>query len=305
MLKMNEKKEFIVGQKEAGNRLDQLLVKKLPGESRTHIKRIIEEGFITINAKPNKAHYNVKAGERIEIRQAPPVSTDVIPQRIDLQILYEDDDILVINKPAGLLVHPTGRRRYGTLVNALVYHFGQLPSLGGQERLGIVHRLDEGTSGVMVVAKTEMALRDLSAQFKKRKVKKEYMALVKGVVELDEGIIDVPIGRHHEKRQRMTVRYVSSKTAETYWKVIERFKNSTLVSLMPRTGRTHQLRVHMSHIGYPILGDKEYGTMAPIGHQALCACYLGFTHPANKSFMEFKVDLPSDFKKLLESEQVK
>ena len=203
------------------------------------------------------------------------------------------------------MVHPTGKRHYHTLVNALAYYFGQLPSLAGQDRLGIVHRLDEGTSGVMVVAKTEIALRDLSAQFRTRKVKKEYVALVKGVMELDEGIIDVPIGRHHQKRQRMTVRYVSSKIAKTHWKVIERFKNSTLVSLRPHTGRTHQLRVHMAHIGYPILGDKEYGAIASIGHQALCARYLGFTHPVDKNFREFKAELPTDFKKLIDSERAK
>jgi 23S rRNA pseudouridine1911/1915/1917 synthase len=302
---MDKKKEFVVTQEEENSRLDQLLVKKLTDTSRTHIKKLIENKLIKIDNQPTKAHHKVKAGEKIEIYEPPPKSNEIISQKIDLQILYEDSDILVINKPAGLLVHPTGKRSCGTLVNALAYHFGQLPSLGSQERWGIVHRLDEGTSGVMVVAKTEPALRNLSEQFKKRKVKKEYLALVKGVMELDEGVIDVPIGRHHEKRQRMSVRYISSKIARTNWKVIERFKKSTLVSLRPETGRTHQLRVHMAHIGHPILGDKEYGVPAPITHQALCAHYLGFIHPLHKKFMEFEVDLPSDFKNLIENERIR
>lgn len=302
---MGEKKEFFVTQEENGVRLDKFLVGKLTDESRTHIKKIIEGGLVKIDGRQIKVNYKIKTGERVEVDEIPADTTTLTPQKIDLEILYEDDDILVINKPAGLLVHPTGRRRCDTLANALLYHFGQLPSLGDESRLGIVHRLDEGTSGIMVIAKTETALRKISEQFKKRKVKKEYTALVKGIMELDEGEIDAPIGRHRQRRKKMTVRYETSRAARTYWRVIERFKNSTLVLLRPHTGRTHQIRVHMAHIGYPILGDKEYGVVASIDHQALCATYLGFFHPIKLKFMEFRVDLPVDIKNLIELEREK
>lgn len=302
---MSEKKEFFVTQEENGMRLDKFLVGKLTDESRTHIKKIIEESLVKVDGRLTKVNYKIKTGEKVEIDEILPVVTTLTPQKIALEILYEDDAVLVINKPAGLLVHPTGKRRVDTLANALVYYFGQLPSLGDESRLGIVHRLDEGTSGIMVIAKTEIALRKISEQFKKRKVKKEYTALVKGVIELDEGEIDAPIGRHREKRKKMTVRYENSRDAKTYWKVIERFKNSTLVLLKPHTGRTHQIRVHVAHIGHPILGDKEYGIKAPIDHQALCATYLGFFHPVKLKFVEFRIDVPQDIKNLIELERAK
>lgn len=302
---MSGKKEFFATQEESGMRLDKFLVGKLTSESRTHIKKIIEDRLVKIDGRLTKVNYKIKTGEKVEIDKILPAAAALTPQKIALEILYEDDDILVINKPAGLLVHPTGKRRCDTLANALVYHFGQLPSLGDESRPGIVHRLDEGTSGIMVIAKTEIALRKISEQFKKRKVKKEYTVLVKGVMQLDEGAVDAPIGRHREKRKKMTVRYENSRTAKTYWKVMERFKNSTLVALKPQTGRTHQIRVHMAHIGHPILGDKEYGIKAPIENQALCATYLGFFHPVKSKFVEFRIDLPQDFKNLIELERAK
>ncbi|MFH1856322.1 MAG: RluA family pseudouridine synthase [Candidatus Omnitrophota bacterium] len=302
----SEKKEIFISEEEKGLRLDKLLTSKFPDESRTHLKRMIEDGRVTVNGEVYKTSHKVQAGEKIEIKEIQPVLIDLKPQKMDLEILYEDDDILVINKPAGLLVHPAGKRCENTLANALVYHFGKLPSLGDEYRLGIVHRLDEGTSGLMIIAKTEHALRKISDQFKERVVKKEYTALVKGIIQADEGAVDAPIGRHYKKRQRMMVKYVSSREAETYWKVTERFKESTLVTLMPKTGRTHQIRVHMSYLGHPILGDKEYGIKAPpLTHQALCATYIGFYHPQKKEFIEFKIDLPEDFKKQIEIEKSK
>ena len=302
---MSERKEFLVKKEEEGSRLDQFLVEKIASVSRTWIKKLIEDKKVLVNNQPTKAHHKVRYRERIEVEESPPKTIDLIPEKKDLEIIYEDDEILVINKPAGLLVHPAGKRTTGTLANILAFYFGQLPSLGDRKRLGIVHRLDEGTSGIMVIAKTEDSLRNISEQFEKREVKKEYLALVKGRMELDEGRIDFPLGRHQLKRQRMAVRYTVSRAAETYWKVIERFKYSTLVALTPKTGRTHQLRVHLAHLGHPILGDKEYGIKAKIDHQALCAYYLGFRHPKTHKFIEFKIELPNDFKKLIDGERLK
>lgn len=302
---MDKKEEVVVEEKEEHERLDIFLHKKISGESRTHIKKLIEDGFVKVNGETTKVHHKVRAGEKIEFFLPEPVQIDIIPEKIDLEIIYEDEECLVLNKPAGLLVHPAGKRISGTLVNALLYHFGQLPSLDAQHRCGLVHRLDEGTSGLMVIGKTEQSLRNLADQFKTRRVKKEYAALVRGSVELDEGIIDAPIDRHPLKRERMKVEFSSSKTAKTRWKVIEKFKKSTLVALNLETGRTHQLRVHMAYIGHPILGDKEYGIPAEISHQALCARYIGFYHPKTGNFLEFKIDLPQDFKKLIEIERAK
>ncbi|MBI3754124.1 MAG: RluA family pseudouridine synthase [Deltaproteobacteria bacterium] len=299
---------FTVTQSDAKTRLDIFLSQKLPDLTRSRIKNLIEDGHVSFNNKPAKAGIRIKAGDQIGITIPAPQLIKAEPEKIHLDILYEDRHIIVINKPHGLAVHPGAGRAKGTLVNALLYHCKDLSGIGGALRPGIVHRIDKDTSGVLVVAKTDKSHHFLAKQFKEHSIKRKYLALVWGVVKNDEGTIDLPIGRHISERKKMSVRTSRGRRAVTHYKVIKRFDNFTLVEAVLETGRTHQIRVHLSAIHHPVAGDPVYGkSNMPSGlspkltmllknlkHQALHAQTLGIIHPATKEYMEWTAPLPDD-----------
>lgn len=290
---------FAVAKEEAGKRLDVYLCEKIKGDySRTFIKQLILNKEVLVNKTGHpKPHSKVNAGDTIQVVIAESMPAQIIPESIKFKIIYEDDDILVIDKPAGLTVHPGAGRRSGTLVNALIAYTQNLSALN-PERPGIVHRLDKETSGIMVIAKNNSAHLNLVKQFSAHTIKKKYAAIVKGNVEFDEGLINVPIGRHKRDFRRQAVSFVNSKSALTKYRVLKRLPNATLLELVPETGRTHQLRVHLAHIGHPILGDTKYGRYAvsDFGRLALHAKELGFVHPKSGALVTFVSDSPLEFK---------
>ncbi len=293
--------KFKISEKEEKQRLDSFLVEKLHRDySRSFIQRLISEGHIRVNQRAVKSHYYLKGQDVVSgkiIAQAP---LEILPEDIPLDIVFEDEDVLLVNKPAGMVVHPAVGNYSKTLLNALLFHFPELAKYGADLRAGIVHRLDKDTSGLIVVAKTVPAFEALTRQFRSRRTKRRYIAFVKGNVQLDEGVIDLPIGRDKKHRQRMAVNYESKRRALTHYKLIKRFANFTMLELAPKTGRTHQLRVHLSFIGHPILGDLKYGGRAKeIKRQALHAQSLGFYHPRLNKFVEFSSELPQDMKGLI------
>ena len=290
---------FKVKDGEAPARIDQYLVGVFPTPiSRSHLKRLIDNGNILVNGSRVKAHHNVKPGETIEVRLEELIPAGVEAEDIALDIIYEDDDMIVVNKPAGIAVHPSPGIHSGTLVNALLYHCKNLSTVN-EARPGIVHRLDKDTSGVMVIAKNNASHIELAKQFRERSAKKNYIALVKGVIELDEGIVDLPIGRHPSRRQKMAVRYDSEKNAVTEYKVLKRFDDFTAVLLNLKTGRTHQIRVHMAYLGHPVLGDGKYGAKGRFPRQALHSYRLNLRHPRTGKPLEFKAQLPEDMRGII------
>jgi 23S rRNA pseudouridine1911/1915/1917 synthase len=297
---------FEVTGDDAGKRIDKFLGEKFVEDlSRSYIQRLICEGSVILNGAPVKNSRRIESSDIIEVSIPPRDDTDLEAEDIPLDIIYEDDHIIVVNKPANMVVHPAPGNYSGTLVNALLGHHKRLSSTGERTKPGIVHRLDKGTSGLLVIAKTDEAHRKISKQFvKKTLIKRVYVAVVRGVMELDNGIIELPIGRSRYDRKKMAVNPEDGKSAVTRYRVIERFKGSTLVELELGTGRTHQIRVHMSHIGHPILGDSQYGSDSEISRPALHARTLGFVHPATKQYIEFKSDLPADMKRLIKKERM-
>ena len=292
--------KFKITDDDKGKRLDKYLVENLPPEmSRSFIQKLITGKNITLNGEGVKRHHKVSPGEEIDIKIPPAEKSVIKAERIPLTIVYEDDDLLVINKPSGMVTHPAPGNLHGTLVNALLDHCKHLSGVGGVLKPGVVHRLDKGTSGLMVVAKTDQAHQDLAKQFKDKTIKKIYIAVVKGVVQLDNGIIELPIGRHSRDRKKMSVSFGKSKDALTRYTVLERFKTATSLQVSIATGRTHQIRVHMAYIGHPILGDGKYGTNGRPFRPALHAKTIGFVHPVTKKYMEFTSQLPKDIKELL------
>lgn len=296
-----KKLEFIAKTCDAGTRIDKYIAVRLGEEySRTYVKFLIHNGFVRFDGEKVKPSYHLRACDKISVELAPlPESNSIDAENIPLDILYEDKSLLVVNKPSGMVVHPATGNRSGTFVNAILYHCEQLADTGDILRPGIVHRLDKDTSGVIVAVKNERALRSLAKQFQKRAIKKNYIAIVHGTVEMDNGIIDAPIARHHAHRKKMEVEYEKGKPAKTIYHVIKRFKGHTLLRLELLTGRTHQIRVHMKHIGHPILGDVAYGKSHGIGRQALHAEVLGFTHPDTGEYMEFKAPIPKDMRMVM------
>lgn len=284
------------------DRIDHYLVKVLPKNkvSRTYIKKLINNGDILLNGKATKAHHQLSQGDIITVKLVePPSETGPKPEKIPFEIIHEDNDILVVNKPAGMVVHPGAGVYNGTLVNALLYHCKSLSGVGGEFRPGIVHRIDKGTSGLLVVAKNDAAHRELARQFKEHQVKRKYIAFVRGVVELDNGKVELPIGRHPRSPKKMAVAFSKSKTAVTNYKVLKRFKDYTMLEVRPDTGRTHQIRVHMTYLDHPLLGDAQYGRPDErIDRQALHAGSIAFSHPHTGKFMEFEVPLPDDMRRL-------
>ena len=280
-------------------RLDRYLTRVLPDLSRSQIQRLIAQGHVRLGQKVLKPSHLVRPGQGLEVEIPPPAPMELEAEPIPLKIVHEDEWLIVVDKPAGMVVHPAAGHSKGTLVNALLGHGGRLSSVAGIFKPGIVHRLDRDTSGLMVVAKRDATHRALAQQFAQRKVRRVYLALVKGVVQQQEGTIDAPIGRHPLQRQRMVVRYGASREAITRYRVLKRFPKGTLLELTPQTGRTHQLRVHLAHLGFPILGDARYGVRAGLSRQALHAHRLGFEHPGTRRWAEFVSPLPLDLELIL------
>jgi 23S rRNA pseudouridine1911/1915/1917 synthase len=283
-------------------RVDKCIALRLgEGYSRVYVKFLMDSGHVKVNGKDVKPRYAVRAGDSISVRMAPQEKESALTaENIPLDVLYEDEWLVVVNKPAGMVVHPGAGNKKETLANALLYHCGRLADSGDELRPGIVHRLDKDTSGVIVVAKNDRALRSLAKQFQKRTVKKRYIALVKGRVELDNGVVEAPVARHAVNRQKMDIEYVKGKKARTVYHVVRRFKGFTFLQLELETGRTHQIRVHMKHIGHPVLGDRTYGRTDGIRRQALHAEMLGFTHPDTGKYVEFHAPIPRDIQEILD-----
>ena len=295
-------REYIlnVSPKEAGRRLDLFLLEfskqKNLAFSRTFLQKLLKEKKITVLSLPlAKPHYKIKAGDEIKIQAEDKKKYEIQAENIPLEIVYEDQDVAVINKPSGLVVHPAPGNYEHTLVNALLYHFKNLSDVNPQ-RPGIIHRLDKETSGLLVIAKNNHAHFALAEQFAKHSVKRKYVALVKGRVEFDEHVVELPIGRHPYKRKNMSVGFgKKTKYAKTYYRTLKRAKDSSLLELEPFTGRTHQLRVHLAFVGHPILGDTKYGRNNEFARLALHAKSLRFTHPRTGKFLEFSSRIPKEF----------
>ncbi|PYJ00311.1 MAG: RluA family pseudouridine synthase [Verrucomicrobia bacterium] len=289
--------EFVVSAKDAKVRLDQFLAKRLPEHSRSRLQQLIRGGFVRLNGGTSRPRQIVRAGDKIDLIEPPPEKVDIQPEAIPLDVLFEDDDLIVINKPAGMTVHPGAGQREHTLVNALLSHCAGLSGVGGKERPGIVHRLDKETSGCLVVAKNDMAHRELSKQFAARTVEKIYLALVAGKLRKPAGVIDEKIGRHPVHRKRMQVSPHRGRTARTEYRVIRSSDAASLIECRLHSGRTHQIRVHLHHLGHPVLGDKVYGPRFAknFPRQMLHAWKLGFRHPRTSQWKTFEASLPVDF----------
>ena len=303
---------------ETPKRLDVFLSTHTASLSRAAAQRLIEQGAVTVNGRPAKPSHKIKPGDAIEWDVPQPTPLEIAGEPIPLEILFEDKHLLVLNKPAGLVAHPAPGHWSGTLVNALLHHLrtegaGGLASIGGRERPGLVHRLDKGTSGVMVIAKTDAAHQGLSKQFKAHTIRRVYLALVRGMVKGKMGRVELAIGRDTKNRKKFSPRTTSPRDAVTEFQVVERFgaKQSgdevTLVEVQPQTGRTHQIRVHLASLGHPVLGDEAYGgrKVCVLGDMAierpmLHARTLGFTHPATGQSLEYAVPPPADMERLLE-----
>ena len=289
---------------EKTERADKLICGKIPELSRSYVQKLIEEGQITVNGKMIKANYKTKAGDRIDVVVPDPKTISLEPQKIDLDIVYEDDCLLVINKPRNMVVHPAAGNYDNTLVNAILYHCkGKLSGINGEIRPGIVHRLDKDTTGLLVAAKDDETHKALSEQLKHRTLFREYYALVHGNIKEDSFVIDAPIGRDDKDRKKMAVeKSGNAREAITNVLVIERFLKYTLVSCRLKTGRTHQIRVHMKYKNHPVVGDKVYGIKDEFNleGQLLHAKTIGFIHPKTKEYMEFSAPLPQDFSKVLD-----
>ncbi len=300
---MEEKIELIVEQSYEGTRVDQYISDNISELSRTYIKKLIDDGKITVNAKQVKASYKLQEKDVVLVELPKPEPLEIEPQNIPLDIVYEDDHVLVVHKAQGMVVHPAPGNYKDTLVNALLYHIEKLSDINGVLRPGIVHRIDKDTSGLLAVAKSDLAHKSLSAQLKEHTITRKYTALVEGIIQEETGIIDAPIGRHSKDRKKMTVTDRNAKNAKTHFKVLKRFSKYTLVECRLETGRTHQIRVHMSYINHPVVGDLTYGLKRQKLYskgQLLHASTIGFDHPETGEYMEFNCPIPDYFEKVLQ-----
>ena len=299
-----------MSENDAKLRLDQFLAKQLPKYSRSRLQQLIRGGLVRLNEQSTRPRQIVRGGDRIDLTEPPLEKIDIRPEPIPLEILFEDDDLIVINKPAGLTVHPGAGQREHTVVNALLSHCATLSGIGGKERPGIVHRLDKETSGCLVVAKNDMAHRELSKQFAARTVEKIYLALVAGKLRKPAGLIEEKIGRHPVHRRRMRVTSLRGRTATTEYRVIRSSNQASLIECRLHSGRTHQVRVHLHHLGHPVLGDKIYAPRFAknFPRQMLHAWKLGFHHPGTGDWKILEAPLPADFataiKLKIESQQL-
>ncbi|RSD28091.1 RluA family pseudouridine synthase [Mesobacillus subterraneus] len=295
-----EKMEHIISEEQAGDRIDKVVSTLDPEWSRSQVQQWIKEGNVLVNGAQVKTNYKCSLDDKLEIVIPEPEILDVIPEEMDLEIFYEDADVLVVNKPKGMVVHPAPGHMTGTLVNGLMAHCKDLSGINGVLRPGIVHRIDKDTSGLLMVAKNDLAHESLVNQLVAKTVTRKYKALVHGNIQHDHGTIDAPLGRDTKDRQSMTV-VDNGKHAVTHFNVLDRFKDFTFVECQLETGRTHQIRVHMKYIGYPLAGDPKYGPKKTldIGGQALHAGLLGFDHPRTGEYLEFEAPLPEYFLQLL------
>jgi 23S rRNA pseudouridine1911/1915/1917 synthase len=305
---------FIAPAGDAAGRLDLVVCREVPGLTRSAAQRLIDEGHVTVNGRAERASLKLKGGEEVCVTVPPPAPAEPAAETIPLEILYEDADVVVINKPAGMVVHQGAGNSTGTLVNALLGHCDDLSGIGGELRPGIVHRIDKDTTGILVAAKNDRAHQSLSEQFRLHSVKRVYRALIFGSPREESGRIESAIGRHPVDRKRMSGTARHGKRAVTRWRVLARYDRITLVELRLETGRTHQIRVHLSEAGHPLVGDEVYGgggrlvnladpqlkkLIRELGRQALHAMALGFIHPADGSYREFTTDLPEDMIRIM------
>jgi len=312
---MDKTLHIIVPDGTSGTRLDAFLASVVPELTRAAVQRLIEDGDVLLDGVVQKSSYKVTGGEQISVTIPPPEPSTAVPEEMQLDILYEDSDLIVINKPAGMTVHPGAGVNSGTLVNGLLAHCSDLSGIGGEIRPGIVHRIDKDTTGILVVAKNDAAHEGLAVQFRAHSVKRVYVALVFGSPRTDKGRVESIIGRHPVDRKRMSGSAKHGRHAVTHWKVLARFQEVTLLKLRLETGRTHQIRVHMSESGHPLVGDPVYGGSAraaglkspefrgmvkKFGRQALHAKTLGFRHPSTGEYIEFDSELPEDMQTLLD-----
>lgn len=289
---------------ESGTRIDAWLSVNVPDLTRNAAQRLLTDGMVLVNGKPPKKNYKISAGDAVIITIPDIAEVSLVPQNIPLDIVFEDEDVVVVNKPRGMVVHPAPGHPDGTLVNALMYHCGDsLSGVGGEKRPGIVHRIDKDTSGLLIVAKNDAAHLALSAQLSDRSLSRVYRAVVVGNLKQDSGTVDAPIGRHPNDRKKMAVTHQNSRNAVTHWSVLERYRGYTHVRCKLETGRTHQIRVHMAHIGHPLLGDEVYGhaklpEKGLVG-QCLHAKELQFIHPRTGESVHLDTELPDYFKEVL------
>ena len=295
--------EWIAAPEDAGARLDAFLAGKME-KTRSSVQKLIEEENVRLNGAPAAKNARLREGDRVEATEPTPEVLDVKPQNIPLDIVYEDQDLLVVNKPKGMVVHPAAGNPDGTLVNALLFHCGDsLSGINGVIRPGIVHRIDKDTSGLLIVAKNDRAHQSLAEQIAVHSFTRIYNAVVYGIVKEEEGTVSAPIGRHPTDRKRMAVLSSGGREAVTHYRVLERFPGFTLVECRLETGRTHQIRVHMAHIGHPVAGDPVYGPkkcITELQGQCLHARVIGFIHPATGEYLEFDSGLPPYFERFLE-----
>lgn len=298
------KHNFLVDENYVDERIDKYLTELLDGKTRSYIQKLIKNEAVLVNDKIVKANYKLNMDDVVEITIPEAKVIDVEPENIPLDILYEDDAILIVNKPKGMVVHPSAGHYSGTLVNAIMYHCkDNLSEINGELRPGIVHRIDMDTTGVLVICKTNQAHLDISEQLKVHSITRKYRAIVHNNVKDDEGTVEGPIGRHPVDRKKMAINYKNGKDAVTHYKVLERMGNFSYVECQLETGRTHQIRVHMASINHPLLGDSLYGPAkcpySSLQGQTLHAMVLGFVHPVTKEYVEFEAPLPDYFEKML------
>ena len=284
-------------------RLDKYLAEQFPEQTRSYLQKLIKEGQVLVNGKTVKSGYQLSKGDEVSVTIPEPKELDVEPQKMNLDIVYEDEDVILINKPKGMVVHPAPGHTTDTLVNGLLYHCkDNLSGINGVARPGIVHRIDRDTTGILIVCKNDMSHNSIAAQLKEHSINRRYRALVHGNLKEDTGTVEGPIGRHPVDRKKMAINERNGKPAVTHYTVLERFGNYTLIECKLETGRTHQIRVHMTSIGHPLVGDEVYGpAKSPFKLQGQClhAMVLGFVHPRTGEYMEFSADLPEYFKDLL------
>lgn len=299
----NGLQRLTVSPEEAGVRIDKYLAEQLPNITRSYLQKLLKDGSVQMNGKPVKTSTKTAAGAVIELTIPDPEEPEILPEDIPLDILYEDSDVILINKPKDMVVHPAAGHYTGTLVNALMYHCkGDLSGINGVLRPGIVHRIDKDTTGVLIVCKNDKAHNALAEQLKEHSITRKYRAIVCGNLKEDEGTVDAPLGRHPQDRKKMAIVRTGGKRAVTHYRVLERFGNYTYIECQLETGRTHQIRVHMTSLGHPLLGDEVYGRVKSpfkLEGQTLHAMVLGFIHPTTGEYMEFEAPLPEYFEKLL------
>lgn len=295
---------FSITEENSNIRIDRYLAEQCPDLSRSYIQKLVKDGAVFVNNRQIKANYKVQPQDQVILTIPDMQVPDILPENIPLDILYEDQWLLIVNKPKDMVVHPSAGHMEGTLVNAVMAHCGEhLSGINGVLRPGIVHRIDKDTTGALLICKDDTVHRDLAEQLKVHSIKRRYRAIVQGNLKEDQGTVDAPIGRHPTDRKKMAVNYKNGKEAVTHYQVLERFGNATYIECRLETGRTHQIRVHMASLGHPLLGDTIYGSSKNPYHlqgQALHAMILGFVHPITREYLEFQAPLPEYFIKLLD-----